>query len=356
MNSLKKERVKAVLKGEMPDRIVLYDLLFNDAIIEHYAGKIPETGQNGMPTVCGAIGKCLDMTRSITPPAIPGTVTADSGEMKGFTWTVQRWTGWITRRPFSDLEGAKKFINRQMKACRDWNPTPEYVKEYRAKYEMFDKLTDGTVVLHDCSGVGLDGAFISLGLELFSYLMADDPDLLEEWLECLVTREIRRVHSIADPDISPVVLTHSDIASQKGLLFSPGFLRKALIPRLKRLSDAWHDHGVSCLFHSDGDISEIMEHIVPAGSDGLNPFEKTDKMDIFTAFDRFGDKIYYAGGVDVVTLSTRSSREVKDLCERIVNTIPHNRLFLGSTTEIGNDIPLENFLLIQKISRKNSAL
>lgn len=356
MSSLKKERVQAVLNGKMPDRIVLYDLLFNDAIIEHYTGKTPETGQKGLATVCEAIGKCLDMTRSITPPATPGTVTADSGEMKGFTWTVQRWTGWITHRPFSDIEGAKKFINRQMKACREWKPTHEYVREYRAQYEMFDKLTDGTVVLHHCSGVGLDGAFIALGLELFSYLMADDPDLLDEWLECLLIREINRVHAIADLNISPIVLTHADIASQKGLLFSPAFLQKALIPRLKRLIDVWHEHGVSCLFHSDGDISEIMGDIVSAGAEGLNPFEKTDQMDIFTTFERFGDKIYYAGGVDVKILSAKSTHEVENLCERIVNTIPHNRLFLGSTTEIGNDTPLDNFLSIQKISRKNRTI
>jgi hypothetical protein len=84
MNSLKKERVLAVLKGRMPDRIVLYDLLFNDAIVEHYTGKIPETGEKGLATVCEAIGKCLDMTRSITPPSVEGTVTADAGELRGF--------------------------------------------------------------------------------------------------------------------------------------------------------------------------------------------------------------------------------------------------------------------------------
>ena len=41
-----KRRVRAVLNGERPDRIPLYELIRNDRVIEHFSGSWP-TPENG---------------------------------------------------------------------------------------------------------------------------------------------------------------------------------------------------------------------------------------------------------------------------------------------------------------------
>ena len=75
---------------------------------------------------------------------------------------------------------------------------------------------------------------------MFAYLMFDYPDLLEEWLDACSQAELRRVAAIADPVLMPIVLTADDIAFRTGLLFSPEWLCRHWVPRLKRLVDAWH--------------------------------------------------------------------------------------------------------------------
>lgn len=350
MNGLKRERVLAVLGGMTPDRTPLYDLLYNDAIIEHFTGQIPRPGNEGLGVVCEAIGKALDMTRSITPPQEERQDTIDDGELEGFALRWSRWTCWVERRPFSDLEGAKRFIARSIRFRKDWQPSAKFVEDYREEFKKYEEFTDGTVVLHHPSPVGIDTAYSWLGWESFALLLKADPGLLEAWLEAMLEQELRRVEAIADPDISPAVLVYSDIASKNGLLVSPRFLKEAFVPRLRRLTEAWHARGISCLFHSDGDLSPILDDIVGAGVDGINPLEKTDRMDIFTTYERFGDRIYYAGGVDVKVLNVRPCDEVEALARRIIRTVLPHRLFLGSSTELSNDTPLENFLALYDVA------
>jgi hypothetical protein len=52
--------------------------------------------------------------------------------------------------------------------------------------------------------------------------------------------------------ILAAVLTYGDIPCRGWLLHSPRWLRTEFFPRLNCLNDACHEHGVKCLFHSDG--------------------------------------------------------------------------------------------------------
>lgn len=356
MDTSKRDRVEAVLSGTVPGRTPYYDLLYNDAVFEHLTGSRPATGQAGLEQVCRGIGAALDMVRGVTPPAEPGTWNYPAGTVyEGFSRVIERWTSWLEDRPFDDEDGAAAWIERAIAAQDTWQPTSESIQSYRDGIAEQVRMTDGTVVLHHPSPVGLDTAYIHLGWENISVLQAEEPDLLDAYLESLAAMEIRRVHSIADRDLSPVVLTYSDIACKTGLLFSPAFLRRAFIPRLERLVAAWHEHGVSCLFHSDGDLSEISDDLVGAGIDGLNPLENTPGWDIFKAYERHGDRLYYAGGMCVRLLSQGTPEETRALRQRIIETVPAHRLFLGSTTELSDDMRLENVLAMWKAEERMKA-
>ena len=59
-----------------------------------------------------------------------------------------------------------------------------------------------------------------------------------------------------------------------GLFFSPTFLHECgWFRRLTELVDCFHAHGVSVVFHSDGDIRPILKDLEATGIDGLNPIE-----------------------------------------------------------------------------------
>jgi hypothetical protein len=68
--------------------------------------------------------------------------------------------------------------------------------------------------------VGLDTAHVRGGLDLLAYAYAENPQLVSDWLEALNWAEIQRVHETADPDLSPVTLVYSDIASTEQVFFA----------------------------------------------------------------------------------------------------------------------------------------
>jgi uroporphyrinogen decarboxylase len=339
----KRERVLRTIRFQETDRVPLYDLVQNDAMIEHYAGQ-PLTVEEGTRIKGLAIGRTLDMTRGPGGPSAPGEVVTENG----FRIRRERWTSWIVERPFHDTPTMIEWIKGEIERTRDLTFGAEYaeqvhqsVREHLANFAAGDPDGDPTVFVLT-SGAGLTQMYHWTTLEQFSYLMTDEPDLIEEWLEVRNQAELRRVAAIADPELVPVVLPYDDIAYKSSLLFSPAWLRAHWIPCLKRLIDAWHARDTYCLFHSDGNLWAILDDLVEAGIDGLNPLEVLADMTVDKVREKYPD-LFLTGGVDVSQLLPLGTpEEVREVCRQNIADTNERGYFLGSSTELHWDVKLEN--------------
>lgn len=350
----KRERVEAVLNFEEPDRIPIYDLLYNDKAISYYAGK-KLTVENGPEVVPKAIGRALDMTRSIAFPQKPRIEEVSEIDRHGFVLQFERWTNWIKKRPFETVDGLRKWAEKEIKRLDKYKPTKEEINTFRKHFLELQKKIGDTVQLLTCSSVGLDsGAYIPAGLDLFIYLYAEDPCLVSEWLEAYNLAEIRRVHAIADYKLSPVTLVYSDIAFKDKLIFSPKFLKDEFYFRLERLVKAYHEHNIKCLFHSDGYLMDILPDLIETDVDGLNPIETAAGMNLKKIKNLYGDKIFLAGGIDVSELMPYgTTKEVKKAVIQVIKDAAQGSgYFLGSTTELHNVIPGENIVTMIETTKK----
>jgi len=343
----KKERVIATLNLQETDRVPIYDLLYNDAVIEYFTGKIPPPGEEGLKITCEAISRMLDMTRSVTGPSEPGIFIRDDG----FVIRRDRWTSWIEERPFKDEDGAKRWLVESIERLRNAD-----VKEIADRYlEYFTKILNyigDTIALLAQTGTGLDELRHDLGIELFSYLSVDEPELISEYLDAYTDLQVSFIDKIVDKNLSPCVLTYGDIAIKGRLLHSPEWLRREFLPRLKRLNDAWHRHDIKCLFHSDGYIMDIIPDLIETGIDGLNPIEVVAGMDLREVKRLYGDSLFIAGGIDVSQLlSNGTAEEVRKICKEAID-IGYPGYFIGSTTELDNGAKLENVLAMVETAWK----
>jgi len=341
----KRERVMRTVRFQETDRVPCYDILENDAVIEHYAGETL-TPENGRRVKGFAIGRVLDMTRMPYGPLTPGRHRREDG----LVIEQERWTGWIVERPFHDVPTLKVWVREEIRradaAVRDRAFAEELHDEVRDFQRLFacgdpTGRDDPTVLVLE-SGVGLTEMYWTAGMELFSYLLADAPDLVEEWLEARLQMELRRVAAIADPELIPIALTYDDLAYKTGLLFSPRWLRRLWVPRLKRLVDAWHSRDTLCLFHSDGNLWPILDDLVGAGIDGLNPLEVLAGMSVKAVRERY-PRLFLTGGIDVSRLLPFGEpEEVRAVCRQTIADANGRGYFLGSTTELHWDVKLEN--------------
>src|SRR5512146_597144 len=93
----KRERVLRTARFQETDRTPVYDILQNEAVIEHYAGE-PLTVANGEQVKAKAVGRTLDLTRMPEGPQQPRT----ERDERGMVTQIERWTSWIIERPCDD--------------------------------------------------------------------------------------------------------------------------------------------------------------------------------------------------------------------------------------------------------------
>jgi hypothetical protein len=105
----KRERVLRTIRFEETDRVPLYDILENDAVIEHYTGE-GLTPENGSRLKGYAIGQALDMTRMPYGPWEPRRYCREDG----IVIQQERWTSWIVERPFRDVSGLEAWVEAQI--------------------------------------------------------------------------------------------------------------------------------------------------------------------------------------------------------------------------------------------------
>ena len=349
----RRERVMAALDHQETDRVPLYDLLLNDDCIEYFTGIYPPYGEEGARAQAQAVDRMLDMARGVGHgPSRPPTDFTDDPELLEYA----RYASLTYRQhALASYEAAVDWAKQQVLALSRWRETIDLQRAVEDTRRSFERLygwmsEDHTVCCLRQSDTGLDNIRGTMGLEFFSYLWVDHPEVISEYLELYTEREIAVIHAIADPDLSPWALTYGDIAMKAKLMHSPEWLRQEFCPRLKRLNDAYHEHGVRCLFHSDGYLMEILPDLVEAGIDGLNPMETVAGMDVGEIYRLYGDKLFLTGGIDMSQLlSNGTPDEVREVCHQTIADAPTG-YFMGSTTEIDNSSRLENVLAMVEVS------
>lgn len=352
----KQERVLATFKRQETDRVPLYDLMLNDDCIEYFTGVYAPFDEAGSKVQAQAVDCMLDMARGVgwgphrpSEQLLNSTNDPDLIEYARFSSTRHEY------KPFVSYEAAVDWLKDQNRVLSKWRANTDLKQETAGTRKHFERLygwmgEDHVVCCLRESGVGLDWIRADIGLEFFSYICSDEPDLVAEHMELYTEREVAIIHAIADSKISPWALTYGDIAMKNTLLHSPEWLRREFFPRLKRINDAYHEHGIICLFHSDGYLMEIIPDLIAAGIDGINPLETVAGMDVGEVYRLYGDKIFLTGGIDMSQLlSNGTPDQVRTVCRQAVAAAPRG-YFMGSTTEIDNSSRLENVLAMLEVA------
>lgn len=213
------DRVRAVIRGGTPDRPPLYELLRNDAVIEHFSGQAL-TVAGGTEAVYRAYAPAVDATRpAVRAPAEEASPLLDDGRRQ----RQCRWTTWTEPRRYAD--------------------GPEYAAAKRALVDAFDaswSAADQTRLAEQLAGLrrqaaqlgevfffvpgpgpGLMGLYGEVGLEQFCYYLVDHPDLICAQLECNVQRALTWIEHLPPDHGIEAVFCGDDLAFRSGPLLSP---------------------------------------------------------------------------------------------------------------------------------------
>jgi uroporphyrinogen-III decarboxylase len=199
-------------------------------------------------------------------------------------------------------------------------------------------------------GIGFHAAYGMMGLELFCYALGDEPAHVERMLETLNENAVRMATVAAEAKLCPLFFLGDDIAYKGRLMFSPAFLRRTFVPMLARVCAPLRAAGIKVIFHSDGNVTELVDDMLEAGIDGLNPIEPMAGMDIGALKRRYRGRLILVGNVDcsqVLPLGT--PEQVVEATREVLRVAgPGGGLFIGSSSEVTPSTPLENVLALYR--------
>ncbi len=339
----KRERVEATLRHESVDRAALLEQLsYNPGVIAMYTGKSISGFDYGEEDIAVVIRATMDMAMPFNPPFGTGRRTTEDG----FVFQNDNWTSWRVSRPFDDVEGARDWLIARTESITE---APVDAETERTGYHGWMKAMQqkfGETVILGISGTGFCHAFDRMGLELFTYFVVDYPEVFDAYMQASAGRERERVLAVADVELSPVILIAEDFSASHGPIFSPKFLKQYHYPHVAQVAEAWHEHGVHVLYHSDGHYKPAIPDLMAAGVDGFYCLEPGCGMDIVELKQRWPEMVW-AGGVDGVDLMERGTpEEVKAEVRRHIfetDALNTGGMFVASSSEINPPILPENF-------------
>ncbi len=352
------ERLKAVLRREVPDRVPLFEL----AIAEDIMAQL-----NGYP---------------LAPPP----VTPDADALRAWARDrVMLWhrLGYDYYRVRVDIPFQRDVLpaadtaradSAAQSAARQWANEGQGVIQTRADFDRYrwperhelgftgaraaiTCLPPGMGAIGFSGGV-LEWATAIMGLESFMLALHDDVELARDVVDRVGAIILEAFESFcAMPEIFALWLG-DDMGFKTSTLISPVHLRRFILPWHRRYAELAHQTGRFFLLHSCGHIEAVMSDLLETvGIDARHSYEDViQPVEQFKA--RWGDRVAVLGGVDVDLLSRGTCERVRQRTQEILDACaPTGGYACGSGNSIANYVPAANYLaMIEAIHRYNGRL
>ena len=233
------------------------------------------------------------------------------------------------------------------------------------KREVERLLPSGKAILGNFGGTGFgDVAFVP-GMSLKHPKGIRD---IEEWYVSLSLRpgyiyelfdrqcdiglqNLARIHAEIGDSITAVLVTGTDFGGQLNSLISPRTYRNLFMPFHTRVND-WIQSRTrwKTFIHSCGSIWRLLDDIVDAGFDALNPVQTSAAgMDPSALKQKYGDRItFWGGGIDTQSvLPFGTPAEVRDMVRDRMRVFGRGGGFVFNTVHnVQAGVPVENLLAL----------
>ena len=197
----------------------------------------------------------------------------------------------------------------------------------------------------------LERAFAMQGTDNFLANLAGEPEFAEAllWKTQALCKTLMDGFLRECGDIIDMVKIGDDLGSQVGLLMSPAMYRRMLKPiHADLIAFIKERTKASIVFHTDGDVYDLLGDFIEIGVDVLNPVQASagGMSDFADLKRRFGDNLVFCGGIDTHhVLPNGTPDEVRAEVRRVIGTLGvGGGYMLGAVHTVMGDVPPENVL------------
>ncbi len=119
---------------------------------------------------------------------------------------------------------------------------------------------------------------------------------------------------------------------------------KYLLDNYKRMIATLREQGCKhFFFHSDGNIGPLIDLLLEAGFEGLNPLEPRCGLDLVKLRERYDKRVVFFGGIcNTQILPRGNKKEIEAHVRPLIELGAEGGLIIGSAS-IGNDISPQTY-------------
>jgi len=327
MNSV--DRVRTALRLGQPDRVPVVEFLIDRKV---FRAAVPG---------CRDMADCMD--RLDMDGVACGALFARVSEHADGSF-VDEWGVTYKPNPEAVAHPLRGPI-RSLADARAYEPPDPAAPHRLGKLpELVDRYKGRRVICFHHRAAFMWSAYL-MGIDRILMDLLAEPETVEIVLDKVLACNMEIVRRAIRAGAEVIVLG-DDYASNHGPMMSPAVFRHFLLPRLAKMVDMIHEEGALCVKHSDGDLYPILEMIVSAGPDGLNPIEPLAGMELKKTKQLVGDRVCLVGNIACGQLLPHGTPEQvrQAVRQAIADAAPGGGYILSSSNSIHSSCKPENLV------------
>jgi hypothetical protein len=225
-----------------------------------------------------------------------------------------------------------------------WTWYAPYEADLRPIEIASNLVPDGMGIMALMNGLW-DNVMLQMGMEQFFVALYDDIKLVNAITQKMSEANLAGFDRVKQIPHVIGVLTGGDIGFKGGLMFSLELCQQIFIPEYEKLIKKIHDSGKVCVFHTDGNVTELLPDFLKIKLDGLHAIEPA-AMDIMKTRELVNNELCLFGNVDIDWPLTRGTpSDVRQVTAGLLEKMsPTGAYCIGSSNSITWAVPIENYL------------
>jgi len=189
-----------------------------------------------------------------------------------------------------------------------------------------------------CVRLGIGATLLSMGIEAFSYAMADEPQLIVDIHDAYADWTAAVVPVLEEIGFD-VIWAFDDVAFNSGPMFSPAFYRRHILPKEKAVAARFTKPLIT---HSDGNMTPLVDDWLELGQQAIHPIQP-DVMDIELVKQRYGRRVALVGNIFMSDLGRKRPAEIEAQVRRRIEMIgAGGGYIISSSNSLTDDMKPEN--------------
>jgi uroporphyrinogen decarboxylase len=346
-----KERILTALNHEEPDRVPVMGLIVDPATVNQVLGtrtadfiglmQKPVLGSLimalmntnrlfnrfyygvGAGTLRSAIKLGFDANWTISSLM---KLHRDSGSSEGLVWHDVFGRVWdVSRGPDGSMA-----VNYSRALCETEEQWEAWVESKAHQFEqaiknatafhkkLVDEYGDNVLPIGYAAPGIFENAWQPIGFVNFTRYVYEKPQFVKRVIDFHTEFYLRYLEGVMESGVE-VVLGGDDLGQKTGPMMRPEQIEKLFGESYRRVSEFVHKRNAKLIWHSCGNIYQLLDRFIEWGFDGIITMEPTAGMELGKVREQVGHKLVLVGNIDVSYLLVRGTQEeVDDAVKRAI--------------------------------------